>query len=242
MSDNFDEFICRYIIKGTLTNLTQLHVGTGRSDTEFSSIDNALIRIRMKGNEIPYIPGSSLKGIFRTEIERYFKGLGHEICYPYNHQSSCNKKLENICLACQIFGSQQLGSHFLISDSILLQDSGTKIKKGIAINRITGSTQRSALYQIETLQPRSIFSFEFQIININLKDTTDKKGRAIKYLLRLFKNGWLQVGGKRSTGLGQIIINKVEGKLDCMITEILPNESGELEFITMSLEELLGEK
>jgi len=243
--DDFDQFICRYIIKGTLKNLTQLHIGTGNSDTEFT-IDNPFIRIKINGNDIPYIPGSTLKGIFRTEIERYFKGLQKDICYPYDHNSRCNTgEIEEICLACQIFGCQQLSSHFLISDAVLIRNKdykgpGIKIKTGIAINRITGSTQRGALYQFETLQPGGVFSFEFQIINIDLKKDGEK-AKAILYLLKNLKNGWIQVGGKKSTGLGQIAINKTNDKYDCIVTEIRLNEKGELESKDMDLEELLGE-
>lgn len=223
--DNFAQFECRYIIKGTITNISQLHVGAGGAETEFS-IDNPLIRLKIRNTDVPYIPGSSLKGIFRNEIEKYLKAQEktketlhfQNVCYVYDNKNSCNtKEIENICLACRIFGNSQIGSHIIVSDAILNMDyfPGVKNKTGIAINRITGATQRGALYDVETLQPGGIFNFELQIININLKEN-NVITRAIKFLLKELLEGWIYVGGKRSTGLGKI---KVE---DAKIMEIRP--------------------
>jgi len=242
--DNFAKLNCRYIISGTLTNISQLHVGAGTAETEFSIIDNPLIRLKIENDEIPYIPGSSLKGVIRTEVERFLKALEEKkgptfekICYPYDNRSKCNTgNIERICLACRIFGNTQVGSHFIVSDSILKMSNfpGVKIKPGIAINRITGSTQRGALYEIETLQPGGIFDFEFQIININLKANNDI-ARAIKFVLGELLRGWIQVGGKRSTGLGQIKI------IDAKVTEIRPEHLETLKFDEYDLKQLLGE-
>jgi len=88
---------------------------------------------------------------------------------------------------------------------------GIKIKPGIAINRITGTAQKGALYQVETLQPGGIFSFEIQIINIDLKED-NKLSKALKYALNLLVKGLLQIGGKRSTGLGKIKIMNAKVK------------------------------
>lgn len=242
--DDFDKLICRYIIKGTLTNITQLHIGKGGSETEFS-VDNPIITVRIKNDEIPYIPGSSLKGILRSEVEKFLKGQGEKICVPYDPKSKCNNgEIRDICLACQIFGCQQIGSHFIASDAILKMDHhpGVKIKPGIAINRITGSTQKGAFFQIETLQPGGLFDFEFEIFNIDLKtnDKNEKKARAIKFLLKELRDGWIQVGGKKSTGFGRIQFNRINGKLDVKVIEIRSEYFETLEFPEYNLDELLG--
>ena len=62
----------------------------------------------------------------------------------------------------------------------------------IAINRITGSTQRGVFFQIETLQPGGLFEFEFEIFNIDLK-IDNKKTRAIKFILKELRDGEVQV-------------------------------------------------
>ena len=54
------------IMKGELINEGPLRIGAGREPPLESTADLAVIRIRHQGEVKPYIPGSSLKGIFRT--------------------------------------------------------------------------------------------------------------------------------------------------------------------------------
>ncbi len=236
---DLDKLISRYIIKGIIKNTTQLHVGTGEAETEFTPIDNPLIRIKINHEDIPYIPGSSLKGILRTEVEKYYRAIGKDVCYPYNHNSHCNRgNIDELCPACQIFGSQQISSHFIVSDAIL-QDTeeypfpGIKIKPGNAINRITGVAQHGALYQVETIQPGGCFKMTIQINNIDLRDDSSELTKGVKYLLRQLKEGWLQVGGKRSSGLGQIEL------IEAQVTEIKPEHLESLTFPTYPIGELI---
>lgn len=245
--DDFDELKCRYIIKGTLTNLSQLHIGAGTADTEFSMIDGPVIRLRVGSDELPYIPGSTLKGIFRTEVERYFRAIGEKVCYPYDHESVCNKagddgSLGDLCPVCEIFGSQKIASHIIISDAVLNKDAQVflKVKPGVAINRITGATQRGAFYTFETVQPGAVFDFEMQIINIDMRED-GKKQRAIKFVLRQLRDGWLQVGGKRSTGLGYIKIREVDGEPDARVIEIRPEYLETFKFPELKFNEFIGE-
>jgi CRISPR-associated RAMP protein (TIGR02581 family) len=236
---NFDQLDCRFIIRGLITNLTQLHIGSG-DNLDFGSIENPLIRLNYYGEELPYIPGSTLKGIFRSEIERYFRSLGSEdteICFPYDFESNCNntEDLSQICLACKIFGNNQIGSHFIISDALLDTEKynpGTNIKPGNAIDRITGTARQGALYQLETLQPGAFFKFEFQIQNIDLKEKS-LLSNAIKYLLKELREGWIQIGGRRSTGLGQIQIKEAN------VIEIRPENLENLDFKEYNLDELI---
>ena len=61
----FDEMKNIYEFKGKIINLTPFHIGSARS---FSPIDpdNPVIR---DSRDIPYIPGSSLRGIIRATVE-----------------------------------------------------------------------------------------------------------------------------------------------------------------------------
>jgi len=54
------------VIEGELVNEGPLRIGVGRETPLGSSVHLALIRIRYQGEAKPYIPGSSLKGVFRT--------------------------------------------------------------------------------------------------------------------------------------------------------------------------------
>lgn len=139
-NNDFDKLTSRIEIKGVLTNLTQLHIGTAVKDSlgETEGTDNPLIKIKIGEENVPYIPGSSLKGVFRNFIERIASSAGQSVCNPLDHKSACQKESDKQCIVCQIFGSQQIASHVYISDALPLPETEytIHIKPGIAINRM----------------------------------------------------------------------------------------------------------
>jgi len=191
----------RIEIKGTLITLTQLHIGgAGRESLGDPDIDNQLIRSWNGEKKVPYIPGSSLKGVFRSFIER----IAPESCDISDRKSDCQSDVTKQCIACRIFGSQLLSAHLFVSDCFPKTDFSTMIKPGIAINRVTGAAQRHALYTIETLSPQIGFNFEMLIENIDLFEANTKEVTLIKALFRELVAGRIRIGGKVSSGLGQI--------------------------------------
>jgi len=61
------EFLANLIIKGKIECLTGMHIGGSKEKFEIGGVDNPVIR-DPKTN-LPYIPGSSLKGKLRTLLE-----------------------------------------------------------------------------------------------------------------------------------------------------------------------------
>lgn len=64
----FDKFKNRYIIEGELTAVTALHIGAAENVFKPSGCKNPFFR---NGNDMPLIPGSSLKGAMRSFLEQY---------------------------------------------------------------------------------------------------------------------------------------------------------------------------
>ncbi|GIU71804.1 MAG: hypothetical protein KatS3mg003_1283 [Candidatus Nitrosocaldaceae archaeon] len=60
---DFDEFKKEYIFEFMLVNETPLSIGSGHDPSGI--LDNPVVRMDNK----PYIPGSSLKGVFRSTVE-----------------------------------------------------------------------------------------------------------------------------------------------------------------------------
>ena len=56
-----------YIISGKIKCLTGLHIGGSNNNMEIGGSDNVVIRDAI--NNLPYIPGSSLKGKLRSLLE-----------------------------------------------------------------------------------------------------------------------------------------------------------------------------
>ena len=67
-------------IEGFLVNIEPIHVGTGKEPPLGATVDQAFIRISYKEHDSPYIPGSSLKGLFRSYATAIAKNKGMDAC------------------------------------------------------------------------------------------------------------------------------------------------------------------
>ncbi|MEM3545993.1 MAG: CRISPR-associated RAMP protein Csx7 [Candidatus Bathyarchaeia archaeon] len=68
------------IFRGYIENISPLRIGAGKEPPLSSLVDLAIIKIRYGGYEIPYIPGSSLKGLFRSQAGKMATSLGLSVC------------------------------------------------------------------------------------------------------------------------------------------------------------------
>jgi len=69
----------RYVFTGRLVFTTGLHVGGGRGT--LTPTDNPVL---LGPDQLPYIPGSSMKGAFRSTVEKLAPSLGLESCQLVN--------------------------------------------------------------------------------------------------------------------------------------------------------------
>lgn len=67
-------------ISGYIVNTEPLHVGAGREPPLGSLVDSAVLRIKYMGVDIPYIPGSSLKGVFRSTATTIVRSRNMKAC------------------------------------------------------------------------------------------------------------------------------------------------------------------
>jgi CRISPR-associated protein Csm3 len=86
--------------------MTGLHIGGSGADLEIGGVDKEVIRNPLT-NE-PYIPGSSLRGKMRSQIEKYY---GRSITNTYLGIHTCDKNSYNKdvngytgCPVCYVFG------------------------------------------------------------------------------------------------------------------------------------------
>jgi len=54
------------VFEGYLVAESPLRIGVGRISPLGSAADLAVLRVNLNGKLVPYIPGSSLKGVFRS--------------------------------------------------------------------------------------------------------------------------------------------------------------------------------
>lgn len=196
-------------IKGKIQVITGLHIGASNENIEIGGLDNPIIKDPLPGSNEPYIPGSSLKGKFRSLIEvkegRYVKD-GRFRGQPCD----CGKRE---CPVCAVFGvsaasrPDDLGpTRIAVRDAHLSADWRIRFRKGElpmeikyenAINRINGQANPRPLERV----PGGV-EFDFNITFKVFENDPDQYFQTLLKAMRLLEMDAL--GGAGSRGCGQI--------------------------------------
>ncbi|MEM2614273.1 MAG: CRISPR-associated RAMP protein Csx7 [Nitrososphaerota archaeon] len=195
-------------IEGILVNETPLRIGVGREGPIGSTVDVSVYRV----NGIPRIPGSSLKGIFRSFLESIAASKGYKIHQPWDTTVIKEEaKNNNFCIICGIFGNGELASHVKVYDSLPIKESETRafIKTGIGIDREFGSVRPGHLFTEEFVMPNAKWSFRMDVYNIELfPNPEDERGQLLKTLLTTLVSFGLSIGARKSVGCGLIKLSE----------------------------------
>ncbi|NLZ52245.1 MAG: CRISPR-associated RAMP protein [Thermoanaerobacteraceae bacterium] len=220
----FDKYYNKYIVKGILRTNTPLHIGAGEDSFNPIQADKGVI---VDHNGKPYIPGSSLKGVLRTNIEIMVNsGIGSEdssksclivnnpcltkeqvdkIKNKYKHDDNKDLKTaqeiyEEMCDVCKIFGSNYFASKLSIRDSTLKGEKAYIQKRdGVAIDRETGTAADNKKYDYEQVAAGAEFNFYMTVDNLD-----DELVDLFKLIINILASGELQLGGKTTYGLGRV--------------------------------------
>jgi len=87
---SFKKILREMTLKCYIVNEEPLRVGAG--NVPGSPIDMPVIRLTYGGVKIPYIPGSSIKGVFRTESERCAIIKNLKVCPTSSNEKTCMDK------------------------------------------------------------------------------------------------------------------------------------------------------
>ena len=116
-----------------------LHIGGSPDELVIGGSDNPVIKNPVTGK--PYIPGSSLKGKMRAELEKQLGKAGGR-----NHDLPCGCA-EDSCAVCRLFGAHMntrstLGpSRIIVRDGRLRSGGQIENKTENVINRQSGAAQ-----------------------------------------------------------------------------------------------------
>jgi CRISPR-associated RAMP protein (TIGR02581 family) len=214
----------RYIFRGQLVMETALHLGGGRE--AIIATDSPILR---DAGGQPFIPGSSLKGAFRSAVERLAPALGYRTCALLPGTSGCISTDEplyeayrlkaaqvghglkeedllpeletKVCDTCRLFGSNVAASKVRFADLRVVQDSWLGITQVRDGVGINRDTERAEdrIKYDFEVVPPGT-AFEFEMVVEN-PTPTDKVLLAIG--LTEFESGMVPMGGIRSRGLGR---------------------------------------
>lgn len=157
MNNNHHQLYGRVFFETKIKALTGLHIGGSNTDLEIGGLDKAVIRNPLTSR--PYIPGSSLRGKMRSQMEK-LHGL------PQNRQigqvtiHTCTKKEDyernGGCPVCHVFGiPAELDfanpTRLVVRDAELTDESAealkgartdllyAELKTEVAIDRVTSA-------------------------------------------------------------------------------------------------------
>jgi CRISPR-associated protein Csm3 len=172
------------------------------------------------GTETVYIPGSSLKGVFRSRSEQVLRGVlsgtGIHVCSLFG-DDACgrNSKLKQAggaeryaahCPVCRLYGSLLLGGRAAFSDAFPDPTSPVRLgqRNHVALNRISGGPQRRALFSPEVVE-----SARFQA-EIRLTNYATWQLVLVALVLDDLNQGFVGLGGGTTRGYGRVTIPSVQ--------------------------------
>jgi CRISPR-associated RAMP protein (TIGR02581 family) len=217
-----------------LRNEGPLLINSGNAAKIHPRPDMSFVRTIREGKETIYLPGSSIKGVFRSRYEQVMRMLGERVCdtFDSNGGRTCNKKIEaiekgfesdnrgrkgrghlngteryeNICEACKLFGTLALGGRISFADAYPVSECKLGMRHGVGIDRITGAAHQGALYDIETLEDGT-FSVKCKLTNFKLYQL-----RTVLWILQDIDDGLVTFGMGGSRGNGQMrLADKEDG-------------------------------
>lgn len=206
-------------ITGVIKCETGLHIGGSREEMEIGGVDLPVIKHPV--TKEPYIPGSSLKGKMRSELEKKYDKI-----QPNGEPCGCGRE---DCFICRIFGAHKNTSHRLGPTRILIRDCSLSLKskeeyqklakeKGVdyiekktenIIDRIRGTAKSPRT--LERVPSGAEFNME---ITLQLYDNDNENDliSKIKEGLSLVSRSYLGGSGSRGYGKVKFINMKINGQ------------------------------
>ena len=189
-------------INTSITLITGLHIGGNSENVEIGGIDNPVIKLASKG-DVPYIPGSSLKGKMRCLLEQAAGAPKVGLDEKVNNLFGITESKAN--------NTSNQPSKIIVRDAMLSDESKkmlldcdnldmpyTENKYENTIDRVTAKANPR---NMERVPAGAEFNAEFII---NVWDDDDEKELIAMFEkgIRLLENDYL--GGSGSRGYGQI--------------------------------------
>jgi len=213
------------VISFEMKTVSPLFINSGDSDQlDPAAADNTFLVMYRNGELVPVIPGSSLKGVFRSSIEQLLPGscdIFENPCARRIRQKEREQgrkqqeegfelgkeRYRESCPACKMFGSTMIKSRISFMDAYPKGDYRIGHRASAAIDRITGATRRNALFEFEYVED-ALFKCEIRFRNFFRWHI-----KAVLEVFNRINQGFVTFGGLTSKGFGQMKIQNVSLKV-----------------------------
>jgi len=192
-----------------LSNSDRVLEGHELLDDEEKPSDHTPLRLKaMNGDSFYVIPGTSIRGVFRQQLETILRhSNGDDPCNIII--SNCDAK--NYCPACSIFGNPKRASRISFGPATMQAPKDPaeheKLVDMVAINRFSGGAMEQAKFNARVITDGK---FSFDIV---MRDVKDDDLKLLFFLLRDFSDGFIPLGFGTRKGWGDVSDVKVSGKL-----------------------------
>jgi CRISPR-associated protein Csm3 len=195
MSENMKPLLGKLIITGTITVKTGLAIGGSKSGIDIGALDNPVIKYRNGDKDVPYIPGSSLKGKLRALLA---KVAGSK---DVDEDKTLTNEFKHLA---KVFGyvpdkGETTGEALLkVRDSFLKEGNTGKTEEKMenSINRITGKANPRPL---ERVLPDTVFDLNL-CLDVYDNDEVKEHLKLIDLAFELLNQDYLGGGGTRGNG------------------------------------------
>ncbi len=190
--------------------------------------DMAPVQTYRNNQQEIYLPGSSLKGVFRSHLEKVVNSIQSRVaCNPLMRSNdgdarddrqlyrvSCGSRFNDrtpqyevyaySCPTCRLFGSTSFGSRIAIEDAYLPvgsvgKESLIEHRDGIAIDRLTGGTGGGAKFDLEVVTEGTAFSTDIHLRNFEIWQLG-----MLFIVIQDMEDQLIRIGSGRSRGLGKV--------------------------------------
>jgi len=191
--------------------------------------DMQFVRTLAANGETVFIPGSSLKGVFRSFTEKVLRTADTRgACQPFpNEPGYCGQRLEKLeapaqiykesCRACKVFGNTRLRGRLSFTDLYPNGPTRTEVRYGVAISRLTHAVAVGP-FDMEVLvsgQFQGALVLEnFEVWQLGL----------LALSLQALNEGIVKIGFGKNRGLGQVMIQVRQALLAHAKTGQIPDE------------------
>jgi CRISPR-associated RAMP protein (TIGR02581 family) len=170
-----------------------------------------------------YLPGSSLKGVIRSHLEKVGRTLADGVvCNPFDGTGDrapfCGAVLQkrkdnqeditsevayhDSCPICRLFGSTQFIGRVSLNDAYLTEWPGhnpTETRDGVGIDRLTGGASGGAKFDMEVVSAGVEFATDVYVRNFEIWQLG-----LLMLVVNDFQDGLVRVGSGTSRGLGAV--------------------------------------
>jgi CRISPR-associated RAMP protein (TIGR02581 family) len=226
------------VLEGYLVAESPLRIGVGREPPLGSAVDLAVLRMNLNGKLVPYIPGSSLKGVFRSTAIQLANRKGLTVCsglskgtcmdlrYPEfdgktlldkiqeeirnrNYRRAIELFHEKACLLCKVFGAPSFTGHSEFNDSYPVNENGEVQDAPVGVRTGIAINRRTGAVHMGALyQVEYIEPGARFRFSIRATNLPNYALGLLAKILRMVNEGWVRVGGFKTRGFGEL---RVEG-------------------------------